>query len=430
MLRLTARITNRRSFSVSRINSNFGDDLESLLQSSIKSNSSLKKKESRSLNEETEDSLKKLFASFSEKSQHKLGSSFRPVLRNRVPLGSSQTRLNLNENKKAAPFNPKRNIDFSKIPEEISSIVSHIAKNLQKDVLVHNSKNPNLSNLMTKSEAINHINWENQGLKIIDKSLPAGDVKRTLNTRSIYIPLDSDELLSVIEIVDKSEMNLQLFKDEMKMEIIKSFGSSELLDLISEREKASEKKEQIEKSANTFKLARINWECSPSDTERKLKAAIKTLQKGDRYELVFGPESYLFSTVFNNTHHTQVTNITRSKLGTNPVFLNEKAFNEEIAELFELRKYNKGKSIKQREDLINFALSYLDENKTKYKTYGNVETFFVISIHSIEMPEKELPEASKTEQIKVKKEKKMRKAAPKPKIIKPVEDLYSMKIEN
>ena len=73
-------------------------------------------------------------------------------------------------------------------------------------------------------------------------------------------------------------MDLQSFKDDMKMSIIKSFGSSELFDLINEREKASEKKEKIEKSVNAFKLARINWGCSPSDIERKLKVAIKTLQ--------------------------------------------------------------------------------------------------------------------------------------------------------
>ena len=94
MLRFTARISARRNFSVSRINSSFGDDLESLLQGSTDNKTSPKKIDPKSLNEETEDSLKKLFASFSEKSQHKLGSSFRPVLRNRTPLGSRQTKLN------------------------------------------------------------------------------------------------------------------------------------------------------------------------------------------------------------------------------------------------------------------------------------------------------------------------------------------------
>ena len=387
MLRYTTRINSRLHFSVSSLAKNYNKELESLINAKQASDTIKDKPKTSGLNNNTEDSLKKLFESFSQKSKKYPAAGFRPMLRkkttNNSNIDNSSTSSRFSEKPRTPkPLDTRRQIQFDKIPNDMENLVTFLAEKLPSNVLVKNPKSPKLSTFMTKYEALNFVNWNEQGIKIINENLKTTELKDIINDDTIYIPFPSHYLISVIQIVDKNKMPLQQYKDQMKMKIIKTFGSQELVDKIEDREQTLKKKELKEKASNTFKVVQIKWECQKNDLTRKLNIATKYLKANEKVDLVMGPEHYLTSSAFRFDHHPRVYEYTRSKIGSTSSMPNEKEFKEELHQIFEKRHFNRRMSIKQRSEVLDIITAYLDEHQAKYKIFADLESLAVISVHS------------------------------------------------
>ncbi|KAL6930775.1 uncharacterized protein HGUI_03355 [Hanseniaspora guilliermondii] len=387
MLRSFTRYNNRLNFSVSVCPKNYKKELEILASANISSNKDENNSQQNISKTNTEDSLKKLFENFSQKNKKYPTTGFRPILRKNTTndnASSMKTSLrdSLKNPKTEVKLDPKKKLLLDKIPNNLHNLVSFLSEKLSRNVLVHNQGAPHLSNFMTNFQALNFVNWNEQGIKILKEDLSPEDLKNIVYYKDLYVPFPDHALISVIQIVPKSEMPIQKFNHEIKKNLLHSFGSEELLAKIQAHEEDLKKKAQKDKSALNFKLLKVNWECHVKDIIRKVRTADIALRKGEKVELVFGPEFYLSSAFFRTDHHPQIAEFTRSKFGSNAKIPNERTFLQDLYRLFENRGYNKRKDVGHRKHLATYLFHYLEETDAKYKMYGDYETLLVVSIHS------------------------------------------------
>lgn len=387
MIRSAIRCNSRVHFSVSRCNKNYRKELETLFSSNVSSDKGESKPQSNPPRTNTEDSLKKLFENFSQKNKKYPTTGFRPILRKnpaneRNTSNKSTLSDSLKKSKIKSESDPKYNLLIDKIPNNLHNLVVFLSERLPKNVLVHNHKAPHLSNFMTNYQALNTVDWNEQGIKILRENLTTESLKNIGHYKDLYFSFPKHALVSVIQIVPKGEMPVQQFNVEMKKQILQDLGSDELLAKIQTHEDALKKKALREKSAPNFKVLKVNWECQPKDMIRKVRIADRALRAGEKVEFVFGPEFYLASPFFRTAHHPVISEYTRSKIGGNAIISDEETFLQDINRLFESRGYNKRMSTRRRNELAQLLLDYLEETEAKFKVYGSYTTLKVISVHS------------------------------------------------
>ena len=387
MIRSVIRYNARLHFSVAKCPRNFRKELEALDPSNVSSDKGESNSQSSTLKANTEDSLKKLFESFSQKNKKYPTTGFRPILRkspanDKNPINKSSLSDSSKKSKIKSDLDPKYNLLMDKIPNNLHNVVSFLSEKLPKNVLVHNQKAPHLSNFMTNFQALNSVDWNEQGIKILRENLSPENLKKIGHYKDLYVSFPKNALISVIQIIPKNEMPVQQFNEEMKKKILQDLGGEELLAKIQTHENALKKKALREKSAPSFKVLTVNWECQPKDMIRKIRIADRALRVDEKVEFVFGPEYYLASPFFRTDHHPVISEFTRSKIGGDARIANERTFLQDIYKLFESRGYNKRISPRHRSELIQLLFDYLEETEAKCKLYGDNTTLRVISVHS------------------------------------------------
>lgn len=408
-----------RTFSITTITNTSGskDDLKSLFDRykfNAKSNetSTGNFDKTESVEEDGEDKLKSLFAKFSQNNQITYTNK-----KNTIKKESNMSSSNLNnilgasiKSRKSKPakkqhkFNPKREIDYTIIPEELHTAVKWIQREATKTVLVHDPERK-FFNFKNANQLINETDWKKYGILIKKKALQYIELKAYISDDLLFIPLDAGESASVVSVIPVSEVNLEHYKELEKKSIVKSLGGASFLEKIEEKEASiAEANNALSSNDKIFKPIPINWECQQTDLSRKLDIALRMLKKNYKLELQLGPAAYLKAAMFNKTHLPRVHDVTRSSMKNNTAMSGKEneEFKEKVESFFTSRKYNANKSLATRNEIYKEVLIFLESLDAKYKIFGNTETFIIISVHDYNVKSREdWLEGIKLEETKV-----------------------------
>lgn len=395
-----------RTLSKTSIANNTGgkDDLKSLFDRykfDAKSNetSTDNSDKAEPVEENGEDKLKSLFAKFSytkqiahknkkstpKKESYKTPSNLSNILGTQTWSGKPKSEF------KQPKFNPKKEIDYNVIPEELHTAVKWIQREATKNVLVHDPERK-FFNFQNMNQLINETDWKVHGILIKKKSLSLAELKAIISDDLLFIPLTPGECASLVTLIPVDKVNLVHYQELEKKSIVMSLGGASFL------EKIEEKKASLAEANNAsvsndkiFKPISINWECQMTDLSRKLDIALRMLKKNYKLELQLGPAAYLKAAMFNKTHLPRVHDVTRSSMKNNTAMSakENEEFKEKVENFFTTRKYNANKSLATRNDIYKEVLTFLESLDAKYKTFGNTETFLVISVHDYNLEGRE-----------------------------------------
>ncbi|KAL6929863.1 hypothetical protein ACO0SA_001267 [Hanseniaspora valbyensis] len=384
------------------------DDLKSLFDRykvNAKSSESVSGSNNNNTNnteEDGEDKLKSLFAKFSlnnpitytnnNKNNKKSNSSYNNSTNNlNEILGGKMSYNKPKAEKKKPKFNPKRDIDYKKIPEELHTAVKWINKEATRQVLLH-EPSKQFFNFTNITQLINDTDWNVNGILIKKKGLSYKELKDFITDDLVYIPIKESENASVVSIVPIKKLDLDYYKQLEKKSIVMRLGGGSFLDKIEEKEaNILESSNSSVSNDKIFKPMPINWDCQISDLHRKFDTALRIMKKNYKLELQLGPAGYLKSAMFNKTHLNKVHDVTRSSMKNNTDMHSKdrKEFNEEVETFFTTRKYNANKSLTTRNEIFVEVETFLESLNAKYKFFGTVETFIVISVHEYSLKARE-----------------------------------------
>ncbi|XBW35052.1 hypothetical protein QEN19_000616 [Hanseniaspora menglaensis] len=396
--------TANRQLTISSKRCNIGgkDDLKSLFDRYKVNATSTEKSfnDSKNMDDKIgdgEDKLKSLFAKFS---QTNTTSSFKTNNR-KAKTGNSN---NLNDilgvkmktskpkqEKKKNKFNSKRDIDYTKIPEKFHTAVKWINKEATKEVLIH-EPTKQFFQFKNITQLINDTNWNLNGLLIKKQRLSYPELKAFITDDLTYIPIAESDSASVVSIIPIDKVDLEHYKSLEKKNIIMRLGGSMFLEKIEEKEANILEASNLTVSNNKiFKPIPVNWDCQVADLNRKFDTASRVMKKGFKIEFHIGPAAYLKAAMFNKTHLNKVHDVTRSGMKNNTEMSakQDKEFKEDVEQFFITRKYNANKSLSRRNNIYEQIVNFLGSLNAKYKTFGNVETFIVISVHEYNLKARE-----------------------------------------